>query len=331
VAKRKRILFLHTGGTLGMQSLGDPGPLAPSAIAENVLPYVKGLGDLVDIHGEVLCNLDSSDLSPSHWEAIGSTIFGRRADYDGFVVLHGTDTMAYTASALSFMLEDLDRPVVLTGSQRPVVQVRTDARSNLIHSAICATLDVPEVGLYFGSVLLRGNRATKQSSQAYDAYTSPNLPPLVEMGVGIEHRTPVRRPRGPFRFRPGFDDRVAVLWLLPGSRPSGLRTCVEAGAKAVVLLGFGSGNVPQEGWPEAIADASAADVPVIIGTQCLSGAVVLERYTGGSMALQAGALSAGHMTTEATVVKTMALLHRCRNRQEFVLAWLEDLAGELYA
>ncbi len=326
---RKRILFLQTGGTLGMQSLGDPGPLAPSAIAENVLPYVKGLEDLVDIHGEVLCNLDSSDLSPPHWEAIGAAITERREDYDGFVVLHGTDTMAFTASALSFMLEDLDRPIVLTGSQRPVIEVRTDARSNLIHSAICATLDVPEVGIYFGDLLLRGNRATKRSTQSYGAYTSPNMLPLVVMGVDVRTGAPARKPRGPFRFRPGFDDSVAVLTLFPGCRPGWLRKTVEAGAHAVLLLGFGSGNVPQDGWPEAIAEASQAGVPIVIGTQCLQGAAALERYAGGSKARDAGALSAGPMTMEATVVKIMLLLHRCRDRQDFFLAWPEDLAGEL--
>jgi len=329
VAERKKLLFIHTGGTLGMLPSGDPGPLVPSHIAEDLLPYVRGLEQRAEIDAEVLCNLDSTDLTPTHWEHIGHCIAARRERYDGFVILHGTDTMAYTASALSYMLWNLDRPVVLTGSQRPIAEVRTDARSNIIHSAICATLDLPEVGIYFGQVLMRGNRATKRSIQSYSAFDSPNLTPLVVMGVDVQRGTPARQPAGPFQFQPGFSDRVAVLTLFPGCRPSWLKAAVGGGAKAVVLLGFGSGNVPLAGWPEAIADATAAGVAVVLGTQCHKGRVTLRAYDNGAVAEAAGALSAGPMTTEAAVVKTMYLLAQTRNHQDFVEAWPVDLAGEL--
>jgi L-asparaginase len=327
--ERKKLLFVHTGGTLGMLPSGDPGPLAPSHIAEDLLPYVRGLEDHVEIDAEVVCNLDSTDLTPHHWELFGQCITDRRDDYDGFVILHGTDTMAYTASALSFMLWNLDKPVVLTGSQRPVAEVRTDGRTNLISSAICATLDIPEVGIYFGQVLMRGNRATKRSIQSYAAFDSPNLTPLVVMGVDIQLGTPPRRPTGPFQFQPGFNDRVAILSLFPGCRPSWLRAAVGSGAKGVLLLGFGSGNVPLKGWPEAIAEATAAGVAVVLGTQCHKGRVTLRAYDNGAAAEAAGALSAGPMTTESAVVKTMYLLARTRDRQDFGEAWPLDLAGEL--
>ncbi len=327
--RRKKVLFIHTGGTLGMLPQGDPGPLAPSDIAENIIPYVRGLEEVVDIEGEVLCNEDSTDLTPSHWESLGQLVTDKREAYDGFVVLHGTDTMAYTASALSFMLWNLDRPVVLTGSQRPMAEVRTDARSNLIHSAICATLDIPEVGIYFGQVLLRGNRTTKRSIQSYSAFDSPNLTPLVAMGVDVQAGTRPRKPSGDFQFQPGFEEQVTVLTLFPGCRAGLLRTMVEGGTKGIVLLGFGSGNVPLAGWPEAIAEATQAGVPVVLGTQCHKGAVSLGAYRNSAEAQSAGALSAGPMTTEATIVKTMYLLAHTRDQEDFNEGWAMDLAGEL--
>ena len=325
----KRLLFLHTGGTLGMTPGEEPGPLAPGTYARDLLPYVRGLENVARVDGRVVCNIDSSDMTPAVWEELGRTIFEARDDYDGFVVLHGTDTMAYTASALSFMLWNLDRPVVLTGSQRPMAEVRTDARSNLIHSAICATLDIPEVGIYFGQVLLRGNRTTKRSIQSYSAFDSPNLTPLVAMGVDVQAGTRPRKPSGDFQFQPGFEEQVTVLTLFPGCRAGLLRTMVEGGTKGIVLLGFGSGNVPLAGWPEAIAEATQAGVPVVLGTQCHKGAVSLGAYRNSAEAQSAGALSAGPMTTEATIVKTMYLLAHTRDQEDFNEGWAMDLAGEL--
>ena len=174
---RKRLLFVHTGGTLGMVPEGGPGALAPSSYAENLLPYVRGLGERVDIVGEVFSNIDSTDMDPSHWEGLARLISDRMDDFDGFLVLHGTDTMAYTASALSFMLQNLPKPVVLTGSQRPVAELRTDARTNLIHSALCATLDIPEVTLFFGTHLFRGNCPSSLKGTVLTACFPQNVVP----------------------------------------------------------------------------------------------------------------------------------------------------------
>lgn len=326
---RKRLLFVHTGGTLGMMPEGDPGALAPSEYAENLLPYVRGLGERVEIEGEVFSNLDSTDLEPSHWEGIGRLIVSRLNDYDGFVVLHGTDTMAYTASALSFMLQNLPKPVVFTGSQRPVAEVRTDARNNLIHSALCATLDIPEVSLFFGTHLFRGNCSTKISIQSYEAFDSPNCDPLIEMGVDIQRHSPSLRPSGEFEWVSGFSRKVMVLYMFPGIRPGQLRAAVQAGAKGVVLLGFGAGNVPLEGWPQAIAEASEAGVPVVLRSQSLQGEVVLGRYQGGAAAKAAGAMSARTMTVESTIVKTMFLLDKSSDLAEFRERWRQSIAGEI--
>jgi len=308
---------------------GNPGPLAPSAYAENLLPYVRGLEDKVDFVGEVYCNIDSTDMQPSQWEGLAEMISARIEDYDGFLVLHGTDTMAYTASALSFMLQNLPKPVVFTGSQRPVAEVRTDARNNLIHSALCATLDIPEVGLFFGSHLFRGNCATKVSIQSYEAFDSPNLDPLVEIGVDIRRHAPSIRPVGDFQLRTGFSRKVMVLYMFPGIRAGQLRAAVEAGAEGVVLLGFGAGNVPLDGWPQAIAEAVSAGVPVVLRSQSLQGDVILGRYQGGAAAKAAGAISARTMTIESTIVKTMFLLKQCRDVRDFREAWGKPIAGEI--
>jgi len=326
---RKRLLLIHTGGTLGMLPHDQGGALAPSHYAENVLPFVKGLEAEVDLQGMALCNLDSCDITPAHWDAMAEAVASRLDDFDGFVILHGTDTMAWSATALSFMLENLPKPVVLTGAQRPLAEVRTDARMNIIHSAICATCDIPEVCVYFGTTLLRGCRSTKQSIQDYHAFSSPNLPPLVEVGVDLNFRTPPLRPRGPFRLQRGFDPEVAVLTVFPGLRADALRRVAEAGARGVVLLGFGSGNLPTDGWAEAIDEVTRGGVAVVLGSQCARGRVVADAYAGGAAALDAGALSAGDMTREASVVKLMFLLARCRDAAELRRAWPWGLAGEL--
>jgi L-asparaginase len=321
------VLFLYTGGTLGMLRR-EPGPLAPSHVAEDVLPYVRGLEREVDVEGEQLCNLDSSDMGPIHWEKLGATIAARMDSFDGFVVLHGTDTMAWTACALSFLLRDLPKPVVLTGAQRPIAFVRTDARLNLVHSALCAGMDVPEVGIYFGRWLFRGNRATKTSIQSYDAFESPDLPPLVEMGVEVLLRTPARRPSAPFRAVPGFAEDVGVLDVVPGSTPRLLTAAVGAGARGLVVRGFGAGNVPRHGWPSAIRAAVDAGVPVVLQSQCLRGTVDLDAYEGGRAALDAGAMASGAMTTEAATVKLMHLLAQALTGDELRRAYAADLAGE---
>jgi L-asparaginase len=322
-----RVLFLYTGGTLGMTSR-DPGPLAPALVAEDVLVYLRGLEREVRVDAELLCNLDSSDLAPAEWGAIARAVRDRIDAYAGFVVVHGTDTMAWTAAALSYMLQGLPRPVVLTGAQRPIASVRTDARNNLIHAALCAAMDLPEVSVFFGRWLFRGNRATKTSIQSYEAFESPDLPPLLEMGVECRAITPPRRPTTPFRLVEGFEDRVVVLHLVPGSGPGQVEGAIAAGARGIVLRGFGSGNVPQRRWPDAIRAAVDAGVPVALMSQCQRGTVDLMAYEGGRAALDAGALPTGQMTVEAATVKLMFLLGQSLGATQLRSAFEADLAGE---
>lgn len=326
--QKKRLLFIHTGGTLGMAARSGAGPLEPSSYAANMLSLMRGLETMVEVEGEALCNLDSSDLTPQHWEHIASLVASGLDRFDGFVVLHGTDTMAYTASALSFLLRDLPRPVVLTGAQRPIAELRSDAEQNLIHAAICATMDIPEVGVCFNQALLRGNRSTKVSVHSYAAFDSPNLLPLVRFGVDIEQPVAPLRPAGTFELRRGFSPDVMVLTLFPGAPARLLDQAVDSGASAVVLRAFGSGNIPQHHWPEAIGRASAAGVPVIVRTQCLHGAVELGRYAGSAAALANGALSAHTMTDEATLVRAMFLRGQGLDFAGFQAAWDRPMAGE---
>lgn len=326
--KKPRVLFLYTGGTLGMLRR-DPGPLAPSHVAEDILPYVRGLEAEVDVEAELLCNLDSSDIGPDHWERMAEGVARWLPEFDGVVVLHGTDTMAWSASALSYMLRGLDRPVVFTGAQRPIAFVRTDARNNLIHAALCATMAIPEVGIYFGRRLYRGNRATKISIQSYEAFESPTCRPLVEMGVAIRHTAPpLPKPTVGLRVATGFERNVAVLQVVPGAGPGVLDAAVATGARGVVVRGFGAGNVPQRGWPQAIGAASRAGVAVVLHSQCLRGVVDLGAYEGGRAAMDAGAMGTGGMTLEAATVKLMWLLGQGMGGEWLRAAFREDVAGE---
>jgi|GEM_PF-4293823 len=210
-----------------------------------------------------------------------------------------------------------------------IAELRSDARMNLMHAAISATLSVPEVGIWFGSTLLRGCRATKLSVDSYQAFSSPNLPPLVEMGVDIHYATPALERPGPFRLRRGFRRDVVVLSLHPGMPPRMLDFALEAGARGVVLQGFGAGNLPLDGWAEAISRAADAGVPVVVGSQCRFGRVTLGSYAGSAAARDAGALSAYDMTQEATLVKLMFLLGQGLDRADLAEAWPIALAGEL--
>jgi L-asparaginase len=325
-----RVLFVHTGGTLAMSIERPRGPLLTSAYAEDVLPYVRGLEELAEISGHVLANLDSSDMEPRIWEQIATVVAENRTAFDGFVVLHGTDTMAYTACALSYVLQGLDRPVVLTGSQRPLREVRSDARLNLIHATLTATMALPEVTICFSHQVFRGNRAQKVSLQELDAFWSPNFPPLLDFGVEIvPAAAPLPAPTLPFAFAPGFDDRVAVLSLFPGARPGLLDALVAEGSRGIVLVGFGDANVATTtGWPEAIARATERDVAIVVATQAPKGAVKPGRYVGSEKAAAAGALFAGDMTLEAVVVKLMWALARSKGRSETGVLFERVLAGE---
>jgi L-asparaginase len=341
----KRVLILHTGGTLGMSShdhrrdasrfARDEGSRRPSALqpdtyAHEILSRVPELGALATIETRILCNLDSSDVGPEEWSALADEIARARADHDGIVVIHGTDTMAYTASALSFALSGLDRPVVLTGSQRPLGEIRSDARRNLVDAVDLATRDIPEVGVCFDGRLLRGNRATKGDAWSYTAFASPNCAPLARLGLDVEVASHVRRPAARFSVDGRFDAHVAVAPVTPGMEPRLVEQLGDAGMRGVVLAAFGVGNVPVRARSVAGAVRRLVDsgITVAVVTQAHAGGVDLSLYENGVALRDAGALSGGDMGVEAAVAK---LMHACavfdepRARGEYFVC---DVAGE---
>lgn len=270
---------------------------------------VPTLGRVAEFDTRLLFQMDSANMQPSDWLTLAREVHAQLPKYDGVVVVHGTDTMAYTASALALLLGPLPKPVVLTGSQKPLADVRTDARQNLVDAALVATLAVPEVSIVMHSRALRGARSTKRDAWGFDAFDSPQLAPLVELGLDIEIAPHVRAPAELAPFDERLEPRVLALRLFPGLDPSLVRGAVRAGVKGLVLEAYGTGNVSQTLMP-VLEEARARDVPVVVVSQCLRGFVDLERYEGGIMAAAAGAISAKDMTVEAAVAKLMVGLAR---------------------
>ncbi len=327
---KKRIHLVHTGGTLGMMPTG--GALAPGPFLAQLLEDVPELSRLADVDVEILMNRDSTEMQPAHWDVVGGCLAAQMAAYDGFVVIHGTDTMAYTASALSYSLRGLCKPVVLTGSQRPLKAIPTDGRTNLVSAVDLARRDVPEVSIFFGRQLLRGNRARKVSAERYDAFESPNYPPLGRVGLDVDlHPSLLRRPTEPFTHVPGFDPAVAYLHVWPGAPADVLARTADAGARVIVVGAYGTGNVPggATGWPGAIRRVVAAGVTVLLLSQCGHGGARPDLYEGGRAALDAGAVPGHDMTVEAALVKAMHLLSQGQRGDPLSAALGTDLAGEL--
>jgi L-asparaginase len=279
--------------------------------------------------------IDSANATPDEWCDIARTLYEHRADHTGFVVLHGTDTMAYTSSALPFMLRGLGKPVVVTGSQIPLCEVRNDARENLITSLlIAANYDVPEVCLYFGGRLLRGCRAVKVSADGFAAFTSPNIAPLGTVGIDIEInwdlvRKP--RPRQTMRVEEIAAPVVSALRLFPGISPELVRNVLRPPLQGLVLETFGVGNGPDqnEAFLAALADATARGVVIVDCTQCLEGTVDLTEYAAGTALARAGVISGFDMTAEAALAKLYYLFSRGYGAGKVKRQVQRDLRGEM--
>lgn len=265
---------------------------------------VPDLARIADVQTRALFRMDSANMQPSDWIMLAREVHRELPNHDGIVVVHGTDTMAYTASALALLLGPLPKPVVLTGSQKPLVELRTDARDNLVDAALVATLPVPEVSVVMQSRALRGARATKKDAWGFDAFDSPQLAPLVELGLDVEVMPHVRAPGVLAPFDDRLEPRVLAVRVFPGVDPRLVQGAVRAGVRGLVLEGYGTGNVPHTLLP-ALEEARDHDVPVVVVSQCIKGYVDLARYEGGVMAASAGAISAGDMTVESALAKLM--------------------------
>lgn len=327
----KRIHLLYTGGTFGMMPLSPGETLAPADLTDAIARYLPESLSLADITTETLFNLDSSNMHIPHWIRLAESIAERLDDYDGFVIVHGTDAMAYTATALSFMLMNLPKPVILTGSQRPIAALRTDARMNLINAIELAGHDIPEVAILFNNFLLRGNRTIKMSSTHYDAFHSPNFGPLAEIGLDIEIKGTHLEREGFFNVQKKFDDRVLLIKLFPGLQPRYLEPLIDSDVKGIVIEAFGLGNVPinEKSLLPFISAAVAARKVVVIASQVPHGFVDLARYDCGLKAMEAGAVSAGDMTTIAAIVKLMFLFGQLENPEAVKSSFQRAIAGEM--
>ncbi|WNG28826.1 asparaginase [Cystobacter fuscus] len=326
-----RLLLLHTGGTLGMAG-GRPSALRPAAFFKTLKSRCPELFQLADIELELFCNLDSSEMQPELWSRLATHLHRRLPDFDGAVVTHGTDTLAYTASALSFLLPGLDKPVVMTGSQRPLGEVRSDARLNLIDAVLSALQGPPEVSICFDSHLYRGNRARKVKVAEYDAFDSPNCPLLGTLGVEATF-APGLRQKGPRRLRERLESRVFLLKVFPGLDPA-LPLALLPQVRGLVLEAYGAGNYPLDpklghSLLPLFREARARDVPVVVVSQAHHNGVDLSLYESGAAALAEGALSGGDMTPSAALVKLMQGLAYHQDREARARFIQTPIVGEM--
>ncbi len=339
---RSKVLLIYTGGTIGMNRNPQTKALEPF----NFEHLLYNVPELAQFDTEISTYqfdppIDSSDMSPLRWTDLSHVIADRYDSYDGFVVLHGTDTMAYTASALSFMLENLTKPVIFTGSQLPIGQLRTDGKENLITSIEIAaakhqdgTAIVPEVGIYFNGHLLRGNRTTKQSADEFNAFESFNFPHLVDAGVNITyHEESIRKPDFSKPMKPHFrlDNNVIIFSLFPGIREDLIRHIISTpNLRSIVMRTFGSGNAPQSPWLiSALREATKRGKVVINISQCMQGKVEMNRYDTGYQLKEAGVLSGYDATVECAVTKLMFLQSHYDDPEQIRKYMQRNIRGEV--
>lgn len=337
-----RILIIYTGGTIGMIENPETGALENFDFDHfrNHVPELRQFNYHIDALA-FAPPIDSSDMEPRYWIKMAHIIADHYDRYDGFVLLHGTDTMAYTASALSYMLENVGKPVIITGSQLPIGQLRTDGKENLLTSIeIAAARDqmgrpmVPEVCIFFESRLMRGNRTTKINSEGFNAFRSFNLPSLAHAGIHIKYEEHlIRRPQPGTVFEPHFllDNNVMILTLFPGIRKEVVDTCLNvSGLRAVVLKTFGSGNAPQKLWfVDSIRRAINKGIIVVNITQCYKGSVEMHRYETGLQLLQAGVVNGYDSTVEGMLTKLMFLLGHSYSHDKIIELMNTSIAGEI--
>ena len=325
---RKRVVFLLTGGTIAMTPAGGRVLLPSEGV--DLLGEVPELAQIAEIEQKPLFHVDSADMLPASWVRVAEEVHRAFSVHgaDGVVIVHGTDTMAYGASLVAFLLGPLPGPVVFTGAQKPLSDVRTDARQNLVDATLVATMALPEVVIAFGARAYRGVGSTKVDAFGFEAFTSPNVAPLVTFGTGIDVSPAVRSPHalGPLDLR--LDTRVAALRVVPGLTADTVRAVLGSGARGLVLSTYGTGTLPG-GLVPALESARDADVVVLAVSQCLRGHIDLGRYEAGAAAEAAGVVSGGGMTVEAALAKTMVGLARHESPDTLRAYLLADTLGEL--
>lgn len=335
------VLLIYTGGTIGMIENPETGALEAfnfDQLQENV-PELKRFNYRISSY-QFNPPIDSSDMEPTLWAKLVKIIHYNYNNFDGFVILHGTDTMAYTASALSFMLENLSKPVILTGSQLPIGVLRTDGKENLITSIEIAaakhpdgTAIVPEVCIFFENHLLRGNRTTKINAENFNAFRSYNYPTLATAGIQIKYdydRIRKADPKTPMHPHYVFDTNVVILTIFPGIQENIVKTVLNTpGLRAVVLKTYGSGNAPQKPWfIQLLKEATQRGIVIVNISQCSTGMVEMARYETGLHLLDAGVISGYDATVESVLTKLMFLLGHGLSPREVRNEMSRSIAGE---
>ena len=337
-----KVLIIYTGGTIGMGINPITGALEPLDFNHLVesMPEFKQLQTGVEVY-QFTTPIDSSDMSPRLWAQLVRIISERYDRYDGFVILHGTDTMAYTASALSFMMENLTKPVILTGSQLPIGQLRTDGKENLITSVELAALKdvnghavVPEVCIYFSGRLLRGNRATKKNADGFNAFESFNYPHLCDAGVNFAfHDHHILQPdfNKPMIPHLAMDPNVVVFSLFPGIQESIIRHVLDAPElRGIVMRSYGSGNAPQRPWlTKLLANAAHRGVVIVNISQCVAGSVEMSRYDTGYHLKKSGLISGYDSTVEAATTKLIFVQAQYNDPHIIRSLMTRSIAGEI--
>jgi L-asparaginase len=340
MSKKNSVLIINTGGTIGMVEDSKTGALKPFDFHHTLkqVPELKKLNINLDTFSfDPL--IDSSNMNPSNWIRLAEVIKKNYRSYDGFVILHGSDTMAFTASALSFMLENLAKPVILTGSQLPIGVIRTDGRENLITAIEIASAKinerpiVPEVCIYFENKLYRGSRTHKFNAENFSAFISANYPPLAEVGVHIRFNNQfIANPIMDFLIvHDKLDTNIAILKLFPGIEKNTLEAFMQIkGLKALILETYGSGNAPTDKWfLDALGKMIRKNIIILNVTQCKGGTVEQGKYETSANLYNIGVIGGADMTTEAAVTKLMYLLGESYTAPEIKKLLKISLRGEL--
>lgn len=296
---------------------------------QNLLKIEPGLNKIAELSVSYIDNIDSTNIQPEHWDRMAHVIYENYDEYDGFVITHGTDTMAYTSNALSYVLHEIGKPVILTGAQIPGSSLESDARRNLINAVRVATLDVSGVMIVFDEEIILGCRASKVSESKLDAFESINWDRLGELRIDIRFAD-FKKPRHhrKIELHPGFEPNISIITLIPGLPVELLLKTINAGIKGLVLRGYGPGNIAYQ-YLDAIRRANELEVPVVINTQCREGATLMHLYDVGKRALELGVIQAYDMNIESVATKLMWALKRAHNYHEIKEIMHTNYAGEI--
>ena len=305
------------------------GALTPFYDANDLLHFVPQLQDLAKISIIKLANMDSTNIDPLFWTLLAKTIEKEESEYDGFVIAHGTDTMAYTASAISFALQKIKKPVVFTGAQKPIQDIPSDAVPNLLNSTVVASKFALGVCIVFGSKILQGNRATKMSESSLDAFDSPMVAPIgkISLDPQIGDNYNLSKKKSDY-FHKEFDPNVLVVQLVPGIQKKYLESIIELDIHGIIFEAFGPGNIPKQLLP-FLHQAEKRDIPIIILSQCRQGITRMQLYEVGREALAAGAIPGSDMTVESASTKLMWILSQTRDIRKIRNLYKKNISGEM--